>query len=378
MANIGVSSVYRQLGVRPVINAQGNRTVLGGSSLSEQVREAMREANTQYVEMAELLDKSGEYIADLLGVESAYVTPGCAAALALSVAACMAGNDPAKVARLPDSTGMRNEVLIQKKHRYGYDRCYSVTGGKLVEVGDENGCTSEQLEAAIGPSTAAVAYFIQPDWDSSVVSLETAIRIAHDHDVPVIGDGASQIYPLDYFRRNAQAPDLACFGAKYFGAPHSTGFVCGKKDLVDAVSAQGFIGFHTGDRTAIGRPLKVDRQDVIAVVTALDAWFSMNHEDRLLENDRRLSAMQVKLRGIANVETKVVQHQKFWGFTLHVVVDTVALGKSVQEVVRELDQGTPRILVDTEGDNTITANAHTLNEGEDDIVVDRLREALTR
>ena len=376
MANPVAGEVFESLGVRPVINAVGNRTVLGGSTLSPEVREVMEAANHHYVEMSELLEKSGEHIAGIVGAEAAYVTSGCAAALTLSASACMTGLDAAKIAQLPDTTGMKSDILLQKKQRYGYDRCYSVTGATLVEVGDDDGCTPEQLEAAIGPDTAAVAYYVQPDWDSSVVTLEDAIGIAHGRGVPVIADAASQIYPLDYMTRNASEPDLTCFGSKYFGAPHSTGFVCGRKDLVDSVAAQGFIGYHTGGRIAIGRALKVDRQDVMAVVTALDAWFSMNHEDRLMENDRRLSGIRAKLQGIPGVTATVDQRKRYWGFTLLLKIGPDA-GKTAAQVVKELDEGTPRILVETEGDDTVTVVAHTLNEGEEDIVADRLIEVLS-
>ena len=239
-------NVYEKLDVRRVINAMGNQTVLGGSSPSDAVREAMEHANVSYVEMEELLSKSGEFIAKTLGTEAGYVTAGCAAAMALSAAACMTGNDSEKIYQLPDTSGMKNEILIQRKQRYSYDRCYTVTGAKLLEVGDDQGCTEQQLAEAIGPNTAAVAYFIQKDWDDSVLSLDEVVRIAHENDVPVIADAASQNYPLDYMIGNANAADLVCFGAKYFGAPHSTGFLCGKKELVDAAIANGFIGFHTG------------------------------------------------------------------------------------------------------------------------------------
>lgn len=370
-------SFYDELGVRRVINASGNQTVLGGSSPSPEVLRAMEEATRTYVEMDELLKKSGEYIAGILGTEGAYVTSGCAAALALSAAACIAGKDPDRMLQLPDTTGMKNEIILQKKQRYSYDRSYTVTGGKLVEAGDENGCTREQLEAAIGPKTAAIAYFIQPDWGDSVVSLEDTVKIAHEHGLPVIADAASQIYPLDYFRRNAQSADLVCFGAKYIGAPHATGFVVGKKDLVDTVMAHGFIGFHTGGRRAIGRPMKVDRQGVVAVCVALKSWFSTNHEDRLLAVDSKLAAMQRDLQGIPHAQPRVVNLQRFWGSSLHVVLDTQRLGKTAAQVSRELADGSPRIWVNTQGDNTVVVNAHTLNEGEEKIVVRRLREVLT-
>lgn len=368
-------NVYEKLDVRRVINAMGNQTVLGGSSPSDAVREAMEHANVSYVEMEELLAKSGEFIAKTLGTEAGYVTAGCAAAMALSAAACMTGNDSEKIYQLPDTSGMKNEILIQRKQRYSYDRCYTVTGAKLLEVGDDQGCTEQQLAEAIGPNTAAVAYFIQKDWDDSVLSLDEVVRIAHENDVPVIADAASQNYPLDYMIGNANAADLVCFGAKYFGAPHSTGFLCGKKELVDAAIANGFIGFHTGGRKAIGRPLKVDRQDVVAVIAALDEWFTMNHEDRLISIDNRLTTMASDLQGIPNVEAQVVRHEDFWGASLQLTLDS-KLGKSAKEVADDLDRGEPRIWVNPETENTIIVNAHTLKEGEGAIVARELRQAL--
>ncbi len=368
-------NVYEKLDVRRVINAMGNQTVLGGSSPSDAVREAMEHANVSYVEMEELLSKSGEFIAKTLGTEAGYVTAGCAAAMALSAAACMTGNDSEKIYQLPNTSGMKNEILIQRKQRYSYDRCYTVTGAKLLEVGDDQGCTEQQLAEAIGPNTAAVAYFIQKDWDDSVLSLDEVVRIAHENDVPVIADAASQNYPLDYMIGNANAADLVCFGAKYFGAPHSTGFLCGKKELVDAAIANGFIGFHTGGRKAIGRPLKVDRQDVVAVIAALDEWFTMNHEDRLISIDNRLTTMASDLQGIPNVEAKVVRHEDFWGASLQLTLDS-KLGKSAKEVADDLDRGEPRIWVNPETENTIIVNAHTLKEGEGAIVARELRQAL--
>ena len=377
MAIFRGGGVYEKLGIRPVINAMSNGTVLGGSTPPEAVKQAMDDAGLHWVEMRELLEKSGELISGILGSEAAYVTSGCAAALTLGTAACIAGNDPEKIARLPDTAGMSNEVLIQKKQRYGFDRCFTLAGGKLVEVGDEDGCSTEQLEAAIGPKTAAVAYYVQPDLDPSVVSLEDAVEVAHSRNVPVIADAASQIYPLDYFRRNAQAADLACFGAKYLGASHSSGIVCGKKDLVDAVVAQGFIAFHHDGGNAFGRPMKLDRQEIVGVVAALDEWFTMNHEDRFLEYDRRLTTIRQALTGVPDVKASVVETNRFFGISLHVVADPITVGKTAQQIAEELDAGNPRIWVQTDGNDTLLINAHTLNEGEENIIADRLRRVFT-
>src|ERR687888_1733372 len=153
-----VSSVYEQLGVRPVINARGNNTVLGGSTPSARVRRAMQDAERYYVDMEQLLERSGQVIADLLGCEAAYVTPGAAAALALGAAACITGSDLDKMARLPNTSGMKNKLLLQKRHHYHYEHAPTIVGAQLVEVGNADGTTAAQLEAALGSDVAAVLY----------------------------------------------------------------------------------------------------------------------------------------------------------------------------------------------------------------------------
>ena len=322
--------------------------------------------------MEELLETSGARIADLLGAEAAYATAGCYAALVLSTAACITGNDPEKAAQLPDMTGLKSEIVLQQRQRYAYDRAYTVPGSKLVLVGDDEGSTADQLESAIGPDTAAVAFLIQADRDDSVVGLEDTVDIAHARGVPVIADAAAQIYPLDYFRRNAQSADLVCFGGKYMGAPHSIGFVCGKKGMIESVTAHGFIG-----PRPFGRGMKVDRQEIIGLVTALEAWLDTDHEERLVRYGVRFSAIERAVRGVSGVKgTKVVPTNSYYGLLLHVVLDTGELGKTASDVLDELLDGTPRIRLDAEGDDTLTVNVHTLNEGEEDVIADRLRDIL--
>ncbi len=189
MANTGWGNIYKKLGARPVINATGNQTVRGGSTPSATVRDAMRQADESYVEMEELLEKSGQFIAEQLGVEDAYVTAGCYAALVLASAAVMTGNDPDKCAQLPDTTGLKDEIVFQTIQHYGYDRAFTVPGSKLISVGDENGCTEVALKEAIGENTAAVAYLIQPN-QGNAVPLETArlilrMRMAY-HSLPML------------------------------------------------------------------------------------------------------------------------------------------------------------------------------------------------
>ena len=372
MANNGEENVYTRLGARPVINAGGNTTVWGGSTPSPAVMKAMEEAGKSFVEMEELLEASGARIADLLGAEAAYAAAGCYAALVLSTAACITGNDPDKAAQLPDMTGLKSEVVLQQRQRYSYDRAYTVPGSKLVLAGDDDGTTADQLESAIGPDTAAVAFLVKADRDDSGVGLEETVDIAHARGVPVIADAAAQIYPIDYLRRNAQSADLVCFGGKYMGAPHSIGFVCGKKDMIEAVTAHGFIG-----PRPFGRGMKADRQEIVGLVTALEEWVNTDHEERLVRYGVRFSAIERAVQGVSGVkETRVVPTNNFVGLMLHLALDTDKLGKTATDVFNELLDTTPRIRLAVEGEDTLTVNVHTLNEGEEQIIADRLRDLL--
>ena len=372
MDSIGV---YERLGVRRVINAWGVATELGGWGQSERVTRAMEEANRGTVEMQELLRKSGDFIADLLGVEAAFVTSGGAAAQALSVAACMAGTDPERIARLPDTTGMKNEVAIQKRNRYMFDRCYTLTGASLVDAGDDDGTTEDDLNAAIGPNTTAVAYYIQPPIDDVIVSLEDTVALSRSRGVTALADACSQIYPLDYFRRCAQSADLVTFGAKYMGAPHSAGFVCGKRELIDAVSAQSFVTYHYDGGRAVGRAMKIDRHEIIGVVTAIEDWFTMDHEERILEYEARFANIDDALGDVDGVSTRRIEVPHYVPYMMLVDVDESVVGKTAEQVRVELDNGSPRIWVGAE-DGSLRVVVNCMSHEETEVVAERLREAL--
>lgn len=372
MSNASWGNIYKKLRARPIINATGsNQTIQGGSTPSAIVQDAMHQANESYIEMEELLEKSGQFIAEQLGVEDAYITAGCYAALVLASATVMTGSDPDKCAQLPDTTGLKSEIVFQEMQRYAYDRAFTIPGSKLIFVGDENGCSTETLNKAIGENTAAVAYLIRPD-QGKTVSLAEAVEIAQAHNLPLIADAAAQIYPLDYFRQNAQSADLVCFSGKCFNAPHSTGFVCGRKDLIEIVRTHGFIGFRP-----LGRGMKVDRQEIIGLVTALDIWLSTDHDKRLKEQNARYAALAHELENINGVSCEVHYPKRHSLSNLHVMFDTVISGKDAVQVAHELDVGTPRIKVRTQGKDTIVVNAYTLNAGEEYSVANALRHILT-
>jgi len=378
MEGVTSTGVYDELGVKPVINARGHLTVLGGSSPSPRVLAAMEAANRYYVDMAELLEKSGRVIAELLGAEAAYVTPGAGAALALGMAACIAGSDREKMARLPDTTGMRRELLIQKRQRYAYDRCPTIVGARLVEVGDDGGTSAGQLAAAIGPAAAAILYPAHLEGREGTVALAEVLSIAHARGVPVLVDAAGQVYPVERMKGYpASGADLVCYGAKYIGAPHSTGILCGRRELVESAAAQGFIAFETGGHIAFGRPLKLDRQEIIAVVAALREWLEMDHGARLRAYDRKAQTITRAALGLPGVTATALPEPPAPATRLRIAVDPARAGRTASEVARALLDGYPGVAVGVDGD-ALSVSVATLLDGDEEVVAARLREVLAR
>ena len=368
--------IYAEMRATPVINAIGNRTFLGGSAPSVSVRQAMEAANRYYVDMGELLESTGEVIAQLLGCEAALVTPGCAAALLLGTAGCMTGDDEEKMGRLPDAAGMKSKVLIQKAQRYKYDRVVRMAGTTLVEVGGDSGATADQLAAAMGADTLAVLYPALGLPEGDTLSLEETIRVAHQSDVPVIVDAAYQVYPVEGLRRYTDmGADLVGYGAKYIGAPNSSGILCGRADLVRAARLHSFASFEILEVPGLGRPLKIDRQEVVAVVVALREWLEMDHRTRYEE----ASCRGRRLRRALRVRTPDIQlepsAEDAQVVNLTVRVNSEALGKDGNAVAAQLRQGIPSIWAESAGD-AVWFSMHTVADGDEHIIAERLSEIL--
>ena len=346
--------LFARIGVRPVINASGIYTDLGGSRLSPAVWAAAQELNGQFVRMTELLDKTGERIAGLLDVEAARITPGAAAAIFLGTAACLAGTDGEKSQQLPDTTGMKSDVLIQAGHRYKYDRQVGMTGAKLSEIGSKNGTRLDQLEAAIGANTAAILHPAHLDGKPGTLSLEDVVRIAHAKGVPVIVDAAYLNYPTslmgDYARRGA---DLVCISAKYFGGPNAGGFIMGRKDLIDAVSNVHFTRYESGKYLKLGRPLKMDRQMVIAVLIALEEWLATDHAARFATYARQVGMLQSQLasrKGLRLEPKCFTMDERFVAEPVNCLLITFDSKETAGDVARQLEEANPSILAIHEGD----------------------------
>ncbi|MCI0801379.1 MAG: hypothetical protein J4N85_05285 [Chloroflexi bacterium] len=369
-------SIYKELGARPVINATGSVTMLGGSTPVAEVREAMDRADGAYVPLMELEERAGEVIAKMVDVPAAYITSGAGSALTLATAACMAGDDDAKIQQLPNTTGMKNEILIQARQRYWYDRCLELAGAKLVQFGAAEGTSQEDLERAIGPNTAAVHYNASAQSpDPQALSLEDTIEIAHAKGVPVLVDAAGEIYPLDLFGSYVRmGADFQCTAAKYLGSTQSTGLAFGSPEMIHKLALQSFVSYEGRRIRGVGRPQKVDRQEMVGVVAAVRRWMTMDHEERLAGIETKCSNMLAPLRGIPGVTAKLMDNiigYQPYGVTLE--VDATVTGISCHDIVDRLKAGDPPIWTRVrEGDTGIILHAFGLNDGEDKVVGDRI------
>jgi D-glucosaminate-6-phosphate ammonia-lyase len=338
--------------------------------------------------------KVGQAIGDMVGCEMALVTSGCAGAMTLASAAAMAGDDPHKIIQLPDTTGMPCEILIQSNQRYHYDRAWEFAGAKLVEYEP----TAEALEKAITHRTVACVSRPEKFFPGSL-SIETMSEIAHAHGLYVMVDGAGETYPLDdltdCIKRGA---DVQCVAAKYISSSQSSGLALGSADFINKMFLQTFVGFErsneefgagigeentfSGDSTwyvrGIGRPQKVDRQEIMGVYMAVKIWMETDHEARIETFRKRSQTIVDGLVGVpgvvsASVDPNTTQHDPH-GANIEVDPDIV----SVLDLVKTLKANEEAPLwTRPSGPNTLRVAIFGLLEGEENLVVELIKESLT-
>ncbi|MBL01758.1 MAG: hypothetical protein CL774_04620 [Chloroflexi bacterium] len=373
--------IYEELGATPVINATGSVTLLGGSTPVKEVREAMELADSSYVLLEELEQYAGGKIAELLSVPAAYITSGAGSALTLASAAFMTGDNDENVAKLPNTEGMPNEILIQKRQRYWYDRCMEFSGARLVEVGDGNNTSVADFEKIISEKTAAihVPVYEQQPLDENVLSLEIIIDLAKKNNIPVSVDSAGQIYPLEnlgkYVRMGA---DFQCVAAKYMGAPHSTGFALGTEEIISRIAKNSFVGYETNRIRGIGRPHKIDRQEIVGVVTALERWMTLNHEDRLADFERKTDSIIKDIDNKNGIITQkidnIIGHQPFG---LFIDIDENISSINPEILVEKLKESSPSIWTRIEGeDSKICLMVFGLEQGQEKMVSQTINEIM--
>jgi L-seryl-tRNA(Ser) seleniumtransferase len=367
-------SVYERLGVRPIINARGMNTMASGSLMPKPVLEAIAEAATAFVDMAELNRAAGVRIARLAGVEAAHVTSGSAGGLLLAAAAVIAGEDPERIRRLPDTTGMRDELVIQRCDRIHYDQAFRTAGARLVEVGDDRRCSEAEVEAAIGPRTAALVYIVSPRLADGGVPAERMAVLAHRHGLPLIVDAASTLPPAGHLTRwTAQGADLVIYsGGKGIRGPQNSGLLLGRADLVRAAAA------NAAPNSAIGRPCKVSKEDIVGLVTAFELFLQEDHDaewERHLGEARLIAGAAA---GRPGVRARVEDDRAVWTApTVLVHLDPGAGRRTPEAIVDGLRAGEPPIMTRIfQGD--LLLDPHCLRGDEASIVARRLREELDR
>lgn len=379
---------YRELGVTPVINATGYVTRLGGSLMLPEVVEAMAAASRAFVSMRELEEAAGRVIAEITGAEAGYVTSGAAAGLTMAAASCIAGADRDRINRLPDTSGVPHTIVIPGPHRDSYDRCFRVAGARTITAGSPDGCTIDDLQRAIGPETAAVAWFSMYE---DALSLPPVVDVAHARGVPVIVDAAIALPPTTNLRRFIDdGADLVSFSAgKDMRGPQTAGFLAGRRDLIEplALHHQDFAAndgvWEIGPELlspghGLARPMKVGKEELVGALVALKMYAERDHEVELRaqEEAQRVIAASVPNAPGVKVTTGREQTPGHW---VRVRLEPGVAPQSAQEVVDRLANGEPRVMVAASvlgPPDTVTIGTATLQPGEAQIVARRLADIL--
>ena len=334
-AAMGLASrenVYTRLGVKTVINCRGTWTYLSGSLQFPEVRAAQTEASHHFVNMVELQRAVGRRLAELTGAESGLITSGAAGAMAASTAACMAGSDPAKIWQLPDTTGMKHEVIMVGG-RSAFDNAIRLTGAKLVLVeGPEN------IANAITDNTAMIYTTDLGD------KLVREVAIANEHKVPMLLDDAAGIPPADNLKLYAQMKiDLYTFsGGKGLQGPQCSGVLLGRKELIEAALRNS-----APWEGAVCRPMKIGKEEVIGCLTAVEMWLKIDPKKLYSEWNARVDRIAKLVETVPGVKTetyvpddgnryptlKVSWDQHAWGFTITDCVQQLRAGDPVIEVL---------------------------------------------
>ena len=379
------NNIYTRLGVRPLINARGTWTYLCGSLELPEARRAAEEASQYFVDLFELQAGVGRHLAKLAGAESAMVTSGSAGAIASATAGCIAGTDAKNVWQLPDTTGLKSEVIMMGG-RSAFDSAIRLVGGKLVIAN-----TVADLQPAITPQTAMV----YTTWRDE--RIESILKITKPAGVPVLLDDAGGIPPFESFTRYAKiGVDLFCFsGGKGLSGPQCSGVLLGRKDLIDAALANS-----NPWEGAVCRPMKVGKEEIMGIVAAIEYWSRADPAALNKEWQSRVERIQKLVATVPGVTTNIATPQDENSYpTLTVTWDEKRFGLTVARCDQQLREGEPRIEVLTnsnpsgvldritdndpnrqrgEDPNLLQIISMTLQPGEDLIVGNRLRQILDK
>lgn len=364
----GKRDYFKDLGVRPFINAAGTYTAMTASLMPPEVMDAIQYASKHYVMLDELHDRIGERIASLLSCESAMVTAGAASAMTLGTAGVLTRTDRKKVGLLPDLTGLKNEVIIQRAHRFGYDHAVRACGATLVEVD-----TREELERAVSDKTAMMLFYNNNNPTGQIKDEEFA-QLGKKHNVPTFNDCAADVPPVENFWKYTKMGfDLVAFsGGKGICGPQSAGLLLGRKELIAAARLNG------PPNASIGRGMKTNKEEMLGMLVALELFLKKDHAREGRDFQARAETIKKSATAVSGVTgeifvPEIANHVPH----LRITWDPAAKGLKASEVVRALRDGNPSIGTRSEGDSLVIG-VWMMKPGEDKIVARRLRDVLEK
>jgi len=360
---------FKELGVRPFINAAGTYTAMTASLMLPEVMDAINYASKHYVMLDELHDRVGERIAKLVHAEAAMVTCGAASALTLGTAGVLTGTDRQKISDLPNLSTMKSEVIIQKAHRFGYDRALRNCGVSFVEVE-----TRDELERAVNGKTAMMLFYNNNNKEGRIQDQEFA-ELGRKHGIPTLNDAAADVPPLEnLWKYTAMGFDLVAFsGGKGIRGPQSAGLLLGTKPLIAAARMNG-----SPNGNAIGRGMKVNKEEMVGMLAALELFVSKDHAKEGREFERRADVIRSSATSVPGVSAEVFVPEVA-NHVPHVRVTWDATSKPLKAaaVVRAMLEGEPSIAIRAEGESLVVG-VWMMQSGEEKIVARRLRQELDR
>ena len=372
----GTEALYQRLGVSPIINAAGSITRLGGTRTRPETLELMARAARVMVNIDDLNRAAGREVARLVGAQAGFVCSGAAGGLLLQAAACISGNDPVKMRQLPNTEGLKNEIVIHTMHRFPYDQAYRAAGANMVEFGDYLYAHPWQLEGAINERTAAVPYLCAPFSSNKVMPLDKVCEIAHAHDVPVIVDAASMLPPRENLYRFLRAgADMVVYsGGKGIRGPQGSGILVGRADLIEAAAMQA------SPAQFLGRGMKVAKEEVIGLVASLAAFVEEDEEAEMAAYRAMVQQVVDALVEIPGLSV-TLEHDRNSYLIPHAVIKFTDdwRGPSRDEIAAAMEQGNPQVyLHQLGGPEQLAVDPLNLTEPEIEVVIRRLREELTK
>jgi D-glucosaminate-6-phosphate ammonia-lyase len=339
------------------------------SLMPPEVMEAINYASKHYVMLDELHDKVGERIATLVHSEAAMVTSGAASALSLGTAAVLAGTDRQKIVDLPDLATMKGEVIIQKSHRFGYDHAVRNCGVRLVEVE-----TREDLDRAVNKQTAMMLFYNNNNMEGRIQD-EEFVQLGKKHGVPTLNDAAADVPPVEnLWKYTKMGFDLVAFsGGKGLRGPQSAGLLIGRKDLIAAARLNAPPNGNT-----IGRGLKVNKEEMVGMLAALELYLAKDHAAEQREFEARAEVIRSGAASLSGVKAETFVPEVA-NHVPHVRIswDAAARGMTAADVVNTLRAGEPSIGTRSEGD-AVVIGIWMMRPGEEKIVARRLREVLEK